>query len=102
MNYKEYLTATLSRFNLSDADIDLIIINQGLEGGELDVKTAKMAIFKEFSLILPLANISEGGFSISWNIDALKMWYSQLANELEEVDLLNVKSDTVQDMSYLH
>lgn len=102
MTYKEYLTATLSRFNLSDADIDLIIINQGLEGGELDVKTAKMAIFKEFSLILPLANISEGGFSISWNIDALKMWYSQLANELEEVDLLNVKSDTVQDMSYLH
>ena len=102
MNYKEYLTATLSRFNLSDADIDLIIINQGLEGGELDVKTAKMAIFKEFSLILPLANISEGGLSISWNIDALKMWYSQLANELGEVDLLNVKSDTVQDMSYLH
>lgn len=102
MNYKEYLAATLSRFNLSDADIDLIIINQGLEGGELDVKTAKMAIFKEFSLILPLANISEGGFSISWNIDALKMWYSQLANDLGEVDLLNVKSDTVQDMSYLH
>lgn len=102
MNYKEYLTATLSRFNLSDADIDLIIINQGLEGDELDVKTAKMAIFKEFSLILPLANISEGGLSISWNIDALKMWYSQLANELGEVDLLNVKSDTVQDMSYLH
>ena len=102
MNYKEYLTATLSRFNLSETDIDLIIINQGLEDGEVDVKTAKMAIFKEFSLVLPLANISEGGFSISWNFEALKMWYSQLAHELGEVDLLNVKRDTVQDMSFLH
>lgn len=27
-------------------------------------------------------NVSEGGYSISWNMDAVKLYYSALANEL--------------------
>lgn len=102
MTNKEYISATLSRFNISDSDIDLILVNQGLNpDDQAEVQVLKMAIFKEITLFLPLANISEGGMSISWNIEALKTWYSLLAKELGEEDLLNPDNYSVEDVSYL-
>lgn len=102
MTYLEYFTKTLRKLDISNDDVELILINQGLnEGADVDVLTAKKAIFKEFTNVLPLANISEGGMSVNWNFEALKLWYSSLANELGEVNILNQKDDIVQDMSYL-
>lgn len=102
MTNKEYITATLSRFNVSESDIDLILVNQGLNADdEADVQILKIAMFKEIPLFMPLANISEGGMSISWNIEALKSWYSLLANQLGEEDLLNPDNYSVEDVSYL-
>jgi hypothetical protein len=43
------------------------------------------------SEILPVANISEGGFSLSWNMDALKMWYNALCKELGKENILGGK-----------
>lgn len=102
MTYQEYLTKTLRKFDISNDDVELILINQGLnEGADVDVLTAKKAIFKEFTNVLPLANVSEGGMSVSWNMEALKLWYSALANELGEINILNQRDDEVQDVSYL-
>lgn len=89
---KEYLTKTLSQFNLTEDDIDLILAEHpGLEEANFNVSMCKNAIYKSMSEILPVANISEGGFSLSWNMDALKMWYNALCKELGKENILGGK-----------
>lgn len=86
MTYKEWITRTASRFGVAAADAELILANQaGLipdPEAEVDVMTAKTALCKEFGSIIPLANVSEGGYSVSWNWDAIKFWYNQTCGEL--------------------
>lgn len=93
MTYREWMTATLARFNITEADVDLILANQtgAIPDPSMEVNTitAKTALVREFANIIPLHNISEGGFSISWNWQALKAWYYLTAREvgLEPIDL---------------
>lgn len=103
MTNKEYITATLSRFNISESEIDLIMLNQNvIAPDEVDVEAARLAMFREIPLFIPLANISEGEMSVSWNIAAIKIWYSLLAQQLGEPDLLKEPAnDSVEDVSYL-
>lgn len=79
---REYLLATLSKFNLTDSDIDLIMVEHPELDETLNVRSCKVAMHQSMSAILQPVNISEGGYSVSWNIDALKLWYSALCNEL--------------------
>lgn len=102
MTNKEYITATLSRFNVSESEIDLILVNQNMIADEIDVDAARLAMFREIPLFMPLANVSEGEMSISWNLAAIKIWYSLLAQQLGEPDLLKEQTnDSVEDVSYL-
>ena len=72
-----------ARFNISSTDVELILVNQGIDPEEtVDVTKAKTALCKEFALVMPMANISEGGYSLTWNMDAVKLWYKQTAAEL--------------------
>ena len=79
---REYLAAKLNRFGLSDNDIDLIIAENPTLEGSLNIPACKLAIYNSMSSILPTANVSEGGYSISWEMDALKLWYNSLCIEL--------------------
>ena len=98
MTYKEYLTKTLSRLYVSPDDIDILILNQGINPEEeVDVHAAKMAVYNEMSSILPLANMSEGGTSITWINDNVLRWYSLLASELGMPDVLN--DNTIKDLT---
>ena len=66
--------------------MDLMLANQ--QGAipdpdaEVVVTTAKRALCAEFGSIIPLANVSEGGYSVSWNWEAIKFWYNQTCSEL--------------------
>ena len=86
MTYKEWITKTVAKFYLTQDDVELILCNQ--EGlipdpeAKVVVLTAKKALCKEFATIIPLANIGEGGYSISWNLDAIKLWYNATCNEV--------------------
>lgn len=83
MTYREWMTAMTARFNMTDTDINLILTNRGIAPDEeVDIQTAKVALCHEFASILPLANISEGGYSLTWNIEGIKLWYRQMCNEL--------------------
>lgn len=86
MTYKEWMNRTVSRFGIDTADAELLLTNQaGLipdAEAEVDVTTAKTALCKEFGSIIPLANVSEGGYSVSWNWEAIKFWYNQTCGEL--------------------
>lgn len=86
MTYKEYITKTVSKFQVGADDVELILCNQSTlipdPEAQVDAKIAKIALCKEIATLLPLANISEGGYSISWNWDALKLWYNATCSEL--------------------
>jgi hypothetical protein len=86
MTYRQWITATINRFGAGAADIDLILSNQKelIQDANLeaDIKIAKTALCREFANLIPLANISEGGYSVYWNWDAVKFWYNQTCDEL--------------------
>jgi hypothetical protein len=86
----EYITSKLSRFNLSENDIDLILAENPLLDGPLDVMNCKLAIYSSISSILPLADVKESEYAITWKIDALKLWYQGLCNELGKPNVLDV------------
>ena len=68
MTYKEWITKTVGKFQLSADDVDLILCNQsGLipdPDAPVDVRKAKTAICREFTTLIPLANIGEAGIPL--------------------------------------
>lgn len=86
MTYKEWLTLTCQKFGISETEISLILVNQKNnipnENAVVDVNVAKMALINEFTTLIPLNNVSEGGYSSSWNMDAIKLWYNQTCADL--------------------
>lgn len=85
MTNKEYITTSLSGANLSDADIEIILAKGGLVAdADVDMRACDIAIYKRFTIVLKgmSHNVTEGGYSLSWNLDAVKMYYAALCNEL--------------------
>lgn len=86
MTYKEVITTTVKRFGITGEDVELILANQVAlipdANAEADPTTAKRALVKEFATMIPLANVSEGGYSVTWNWEAIKMWYNLTCGEL--------------------
>ena len=77
------MQATGQRFGMSQQDTDLVLINQGINpDDDVDVTKAKTALCKEFAIAIPLANVTEGGYSVSWNMEAVKLWYQTTCAEL--------------------
>ena len=98
MTYKEYLIKTLNRFFVSPDDIEIMMVNQKIDPeAEVDVHTAKMAMYNEFSSILPVVNMSEGGASVTWITENVLIWYSLLASELGMPNVLS--NNTVKDLT---
>lgn len=88
---KQYLVASLKGLNVTEDDIDLIILKSGIDAdADADVKACDMAIYKRMSVVLgaTMQNVSEGGYSVSWNIEAVKMYYNALCNELSVENVL--------------
>ena len=104
MTNKEYLTGLISKFGVSEMDIDMIIVSQGLNGdSEADVKAVEEAAYNEFQQLIPIQEVAEGDLSIKWNMTGLKLWYSLLAKKLNKPDLLaeiNAPDKEVNDASF--
>lgn len=89
MTYKEYLTRTLSRFNVTEDDVEIMLFNEGLDELEtVNPERAKLAIYNQLSLVVPLQNISEGGYSLSWNLEGIRIWYASLCQELGKPNMM--------------
>lgn len=91
MTNKEYLTKSLSGLNIAEDDIDIILLKGGIDGmADVDVNACDNACYNRMSVILKgmTQNVSEGGYSISWNIDAVKLYYNALCNELGKENVL--------------
>ena len=92
MTNKEYLSKSLNGLNVSSDDIDVIMAKAGLDGNAVmtDTKACDNAVYQRFSVVLKGMPqiVSEGGYSISWNIEAVKMFYNALCNELGKENVL--------------
>lgn len=91
MTNKEYLTKSLNGLNLTEDDIDVILVKGGLDmDANADVNACDVAVYKRMSVILKgtMQNVSEGGYSISWNMEAVKLFYAALCNELGKENVL--------------
>ena len=91
MTNKQYLTKTLAGLNMSEDDIDVILVKSSLDAdADVDVRSCDMATYNRMSVLFKgvLQNVSEGGYSISWNIDAVKLYYNALCNELGQENVL--------------
>lgn len=85
MTNKQYLIKSLNGLNVSEDDIDIILLKAGLDGdGNVEITACDKAVYNRMSIVLKGAtqNVSEGGYSISWNIEAVKLYYNALCNEL--------------------
>lgn len=86
MTYKEWITKTAAKFQVGADDVELILCNQSAlipdPEATVVVRTAKTALCKEIATLIPLFNIGEGGYSISWNWEAIKFWYNVACDEL--------------------
>jgi hypothetical protein len=87
MTYKEYITAVLGKFGLSESDIDFILVESDLNGATTvtseNKKEVKLAIYKYLPLMISgLSEVSEGDYTVKWNISGLRAWLSILASEL--------------------
>lgn len=91
---REYIAATLQGMNVSESDIDLILLKSSLDGaGSVDVSACDNAIYNRLSVVLKsvMQNVSEGGYSISWNMEAVKVYYTSLCNELGKTSIMQPK-----------
>ena len=91
MTNKQYLTKALSGLNMAEDDIDIILLKSELDADAVvDVRSCDMATYNRMSVLFKgvLQNVSEGGYSISWNMDAVKLYYNALCSELGEENVL--------------
>lgn len=102
-NNREFIAASLKRFGIEDTDIDLIVAEHPDVDpeGPIDPEKCKSAMYESMSAILPgvCRNVTEGGYSESWNIEGIKMWYASLAAELGRDDVLSVKRPAIRNRS---
>lgn len=85
MTNKEYITKSLNGLNISDDDIEIIMMKGSVDAdAPADANACDMAVYHRMSAVIKgtTQNVSEGGYSISWNMDAVKLFYAALCNEL--------------------
>lgn len=91
---KEYLSKSLGNLNMSEDDIDVILLKAGMDADTpADIAGCDLAAYNRFSVVLAAMtqNVSEGGYSISWNIEAVKLWYNAICRELGKENVLEAK-----------
>jgi hypothetical protein len=91
MTNKQYLEKTLNGLNVSADDIEIIMLKAGINADEdADAGSCDNAVYNRMSVVLKgmTQNVTEGGYSVSWNMDAVKLFYNALCNELGKPNVL--------------
>lgn len=99
MIVNDYISQKFQPFgiNLSEADLLEISLSSGISGedemGSSNIGLVSVAIAKFIpSLLLRATSISENGFSMSWDTQGLKEYYSFLCKKYGLEDTLSDKS----------
>ena len=106
MTNQEYLLKSLLGCGVPQETIDLMLLKENLPPqGEVSIGDCDLAMYKHFSLLLSASahKVAQGDFSQSWNLDALKEFYTALCYELNKPNVLFPKppKPTLHNRSYL-
>lgn len=96
MNIKEYISGKFQSFGIQVSEADLLDmslnakkeLSDEVNRDAIDAISVAMARFIP-SLLLRATSISESGFSMSWNIQGIKDYYSLLCKQYGLKDELN-------------
>lgn len=91
MTNKEYLINLLSNLNITENEVNIILLKGALNGdAEVDMTSCDLAIYNHISMIFRALtqNVSEGAYSVTWNMEAVKLFYGALCNELGKENVL--------------
>lgn len=96
MTVTDYIKGKFQTFgiNLSEADLVEMSLASGINGedemsqGNIGKVSVAMANFIP-SLLLRATSVNENGFSVSWNVDGIKNYYSFLCRKYGIQDVLN-------------
>lgn len=106
MTIREYIETKLATYGveLSREEVYILITDAGLqESSEYTADSAlsaKKALVNVIPELLLRANVTEGGYSVSWNIDGIKAFYRLLCGETGMEDKLTYQPK-VKDRSSL-
>lgn len=88
MTVREYITQKLQAFNPNDADLSILAIESGLTLDEeyttdnaMKTGVGLVNIIESLVFAPRVTNVSESGFSISWNFDNIGKYYLYLCNK---------------------
>lgn len=88
MTIREYISSKLSKFGVSSTEIDVLLIETGLDGSadisvDGNLKTAQTAIYYHIpGMLAGLSEIAEGDYRIKWNSEGILAWWRWLGSEL--------------------
>ena len=98
MTVNDYISQKFQTFgiNLSEADLLEISLSSGISGedemGPSNIGLISVAMAKFIpSLLLRATSISENGFSMSWDVEGVKEYYSFLCKKYGLEDTLSDK-----------
>jgi hypothetical protein len=98
MTIREYITNRFQSFGIKVSEADLLDMLNGTDydvlneayGDALNVANIAIAEFIP-SLLLRATSINESGFSMSWNIEGMKEYYSIMCKRYGLEDMLSDK-----------
>lgn len=95
MTTETYLHIKLSKFGISQEQIQLIMVENNLDGNtDVDILKTKEAMYNNFSEWLPIhTQITEGGVTEQWDYKAISLYYGLLCKELGKENVLQRLED---------
>jgi hypothetical protein len=103
MTIKEYISSKFQSFGIQVSEADLLDMSLNAkkdleeEVSQECIGSVSVAMARFIpSLLLRATSISESGFSMSWNIDGIKEYYSMLCRQYGLKDELNTNKPQIR------
>lgn len=93
MTNLQYLQVNCACFGITDEELIAVLTNAGLglsATAPADTEACDLVLYNHFSIVLrqAMTNITEGGMTVSWNIEAIKAYYKLLCNKTGQPDVV--------------
>lgn len=101
MTNKEYIQSVLSRFGVSQTEVNILFAeNSELNAtDEVDIKACKNALYVSFCSWIPMfESRSEGDMSVKWNWNSIKSFSANLSKELGKENPFDAERPSINSL----
>lgn len=103
MKIREYIQAIVGKFSVGEEVVDVIMLDNGFGDADMtsdDTAMVKRALVNEFYNILQVSKVTEGGYGMSYDLEAMKLWYTTMCKELGIKDKLSPRVKSMGGVSW--